>query len=221
MPQIAARARELEPAPAAPASAPAAAANDARVRREGDVWSFEYAGRTTRLRDAKGLHHIATLLRAPGVEVHALDLVGGEGASTSAAVVAEAGLSSGGAGGTGPRLDDQAKRAYRERIAELEEELAEAREFNDPERVARAREELDFVATELSGAVGLGGRDRETGSNAERARVNATRAIRAQIKRIAEQDPELGHELDATLRTGTFCVYEPDPRRPLTWRVDG
>jgi hypothetical protein len=30
----------------------------------------------------------------------------------------------------------------------------------------------------------------------------------------------LGRELEATIRTGTFCVYEPDPRRPLRWQVD-
>jgi len=233
MPQIAERARELAAAPAPVAAAPAPTAvptpapraaaappAGALLRREGDIWSFDYGGRTTRVKDAKGLHHIAALLRAPGVEIHALELVAGEGTTASAAVAAEAGLSSGGAGGAGPLLDAQAKRAYRERVAELEAELDEAREFNDPERVARAREELDFVARELSGAVGLGGRDRETGSNAERARVNVTRAIRTQIKRIAELDPELGHELDATVRTGTFCVYAPDPRRPLTWRVE-
>ncbi len=224
MPQIAARARELAavPAPAA-AAAPLVAVADpsqASLRREGDVWSFEYGGRTTRIKDAKGMRHIATLLRAPGAEIHALELVGGEGTTASAAVAADAGLSSGGSGGSGPLLDAQAKREYRERVTELEAELEEAREFNDPERVARAREELDFIATELTGAVGLGGRDRETGSNAERARVNATRAIRTQVKRISELNPELGHELDATLRTGTFCVYEPDPRRPVTWRVD-
>jgi hypothetical protein len=30
----------------------------------------------------------------------------------------------------------------------------------------------------------------------------------------------LGHELERTVRTGTFCVYEPDPRQPLTWLVE-
>ncbi len=207
MPQIAARARELgaPPASAAVPAATTAAPSSAQLRREGDVWAFEYGGRTTRVKDAKGLSYIATLLRAPGEEIHALQLVGGDSDT---------------AGGTGPVLDAQAKREYRERATELTEELEEAREFNDPERVERARAELEFIASELSGAIGLGGRDRETGSNAERARVNATRAIRAQIKKLAEIDAELGHELEATLRTGTFCSYEPDPRRPLQWRVD-
>jgi hypothetical protein len=47
-----------------------------------------------------------------------------------------------------------------------------------------------------------------------------TKAIRATIKRVSEHDPILGRELEATVRTGTFCIYEPDPRHPLSWRVD-
>jgi hypothetical protein len=37
----------------------------------------------------------------------------------------------------------------------------------------------DFLVAELARAVGLGGRDRRAASHAERARLNATRAIRA------------------------------------------
>ena len=58
-------------------------------------------------------------------------------------------------------------------------------------------------------------------SHAERARVNVTRAIRATLKRIAGYDAALGHELQRTIRTGTFCVYEPDAQQPLTWRIEG
>jgi hypothetical protein len=58
------------------------------------------------------------------------------------------------------------------------------------------------------------------GADAERARVNVTRAIRSTLKRIAGYDARLGRELDSGVRTGTYCVYEPDPRRPLRWTVD-
>jgi hypothetical protein len=67
--------------------------------------------------------------------------------------------------------------------------------------------------------VGLGGRDRRAASSAERARVNVTRAIRAALGRIAEHSPALGRHLEATVRTGTFCSYVPDPRLPLTWQL--
>jgi non-specific serine/threonine protein kinase len=66
----------------------------------------------------------------------------------------------------------------------------------------------------------MGGRDRESGSHAERARVNVTRAIRSAIKRIAGYDAELGAELEAAVRTGAYCAYEPDPRRARRWRIE-
>ena len=93
--------------------------------------------------------------------------------------------------------------------------------FNDPERAARAREELGFLARELAGAVGLGGRDRKTGSDTERARVNVTRAIRTALKRIAEHDAALGASLGSAIRTGTFCVYEPAPGDAPVWDLSG
>jgi non-specific serine/threonine protein kinase len=92
--------------------------------------------------------------------------------------------------------------------------------MNDPERAAMARAELDRIVQELAGAVGLGGRDRQAGSDAERARVNATRAIRATLRRVEEHDPRLGRLLARSIRTGTFCIYEPDPDQPIDWTVE-
>jgi hypothetical protein len=63
-------------------------------------------------------------------------------------------------------------------------------------------------------------RARETASNAERARINVTRGIRSAIKRVRGYDPELGAELAAAVRTGAYCVYAPDPRRPRRWRIE-
>jgi hypothetical protein len=79
---------------------------------------------------------------------------------------------------------------------------------------------MDMIGAELAAAVGLGGRDRPLASGAERARVRVTRAIHAAIKRIGELDEGLGYELGATIHTGSFCSYEPDPRRPVTWQIE-
>jgi hypothetical protein len=167
---------------------------------------------------------LAALLSNPGVELHALELAGGTGESggTAARAAAEAGLEvrASAQEEAGAVLDAEAKQAYRQRLEDLRAELEEAEEFNDPERAARAREEIDFLGRELAGAVGLGGRDRPVGASAERARVNVTRAIRSAIKRVADHDAPLGQELEATVRTGTFCAFEPDVRRPVSWSVD-
>jgi hypothetical protein len=119
----------------------------------------------------------------------------------------------------GPVLDSEAKPAYRTRRDELEQELTEAEAWNDPERVARLRVEADALTHELTAALGLGGRDRSAVSAAERARVSVTRAIRAALARIGEHSTGLGAHLDATIRTGTFCSYTPDPRAPITWQL--
>lgn len=122
-------------------------------------------------------------------------------------------------GDAGEVLDRQSVVAYRRRLSELEEEVEEARAWADPERAARAEAERDFLIRELSAAVGLGGRMRRASSVSERARLSVTRAIRAALSRIAKQSPALGDHLQATIHTGTFCSYLPDPRVPVDWHI--
>ena len=118
-------------------------------------------------------------------------------------------------------LPDRGPRTRRPRHAVssmLRSEIAQGEEWNDTERAAHARAELEALTSELAAAVGLGGRDRQTGSATERARVSVTRAIRSAIDRLSAESPALGGHLEATIRTGTYCSYTPDPRAPITWR---
>jgi hypothetical protein len=219
--------------PPAPAAATAAAANaDAgrvtTLRRIGDVWMIDDGSGPLHISDGRGVRLLALLLARPGREVHSLELVAAvdrmspvsTGAARSGGRGQEAAGRSGLQRGTGPVLDPAAKNAYRARIAALGDEIAEAARRGDEERAARTRTEREFVIRELERALGIGGRDREAGSHAERARVNVTRAIRAAIKRIAGYDAALGAELKTAVRTGAFCAYEPDPRRPRRWRIE-
>ena len=193
-----------------PPSTPAAPPAEALFRLEGDYWTIRYRGESFRLRDTKGLRLIALLLARPGIELPVTELVSAlEGYPPSQA----------GSGDAGQLLDPQAKAAYRERLAVLEEELEEARSWGDPERQAHAREEIEFLAGELARAVGLGGRDRRASSAAERARVNVRNLISRAIDRIEREDPALGHHLRATLRTGRLCSYQPGPEPPVTWTL--
>jgi tetratricopeptide (TPR) repeat protein len=215
------------PAGAAPAEpSPAAAAGGgpptATLRLEGEIWTVSGGAGVVRLKDRKGLQYLATLLERPNVEVHAIDLVNGPVHAAGRGggdAVAGGELSISDGGDAGEMLDAEAKAAYRERIEELRDELEEAERFHDVERVARAREELEFIGAELARAVGLGGRDRRAGNAAERARVNVTRAIRGAVRAIAEHDARLGHHLERSVRTGVFCAYQPGPDGPDTWRV--
>ena len=116
-------------------------------------------------------------------------------------------------------MDAEARTAYKARLDELQEEIDEAEEFNDPVRAERARDEREFLVRELARAVGLGGRGRKAASHAERARLNATRAIRAAMTNLAREHPSLGRHLTATIRTGRYCSYTPDPRTPVAWEL--
>lgn len=200
---------------------PAAVATTATFVREGDYWTVEYAGRATRLKDIKGLRYIAQLLKTPGREVHVLDLLAIiEGTPPSARRdTAHGELTGEGLGDAGNVLDATAKVAYKRRLDDLREELAEAQDFNDPERAARAQEEIEALVTELARGVGLGGRDRKTASQAERARISITKSVKDALKKVDEHHEALGEHLRATIRTGAYCAYVPDPRVHISWRT--
>jgi hypothetical protein len=160
------------------------------LRREGDFWTLQRGGRALRLRDSVGLRHLARLLAEPGRELHALDL-----GSPGRRGVHQA-------GSAGEVLDERAKAAYRDRLRELAAEMEEADSWGDIERAAKARREVDLLTEQLARAVGLGGRDRQALSDAERARVTVTKSIRAAVQRIASLDAELGAHLEVSVRTG-------------------
>jgi hypothetical protein len=211
--------------PAGPAAVAAVAEVGRKVfRREGEYWTVCYQGTVVRLKDAKGLRHLARLLAHPGREFHAVDLEAAEAGAAPATPAGPRGRAGSGwlavrpdLGDAGVLLDATAKVAYKARLDELRAELEEAQGGNDPVRAAKTRVEVDFLVGELARAVGLGGRDRRAASHAERARLNATRAIRAAMANLARANPSLGGHLSVTIRTGRYCAYTPDPRLPITW----
>src|SRR4051794_25978530 len=127
-------------------------------RREGDYWSVVFEGRTVRLRDLKGMHYLARLLAHPGREFHVLDLVAAE---SGRAVPGDGGraadLPRSTLGDAGLLLDAQAKDAYRRRLTEIDDDIAEATAIGDAERAAHSEAERDFLVHELARAFGLGG----------------------------------------------------------------
>lgn len=162
----------------------------------------ECNGRTTRLRAVRGLPILARLLDHPGQELHVLDLAA---EPDNGAVVDR--------GDAGEILDVRAREQYQRRIVDLRAEVEEAERFADIGRADRARRELDMLIQQLSSAVGLGGRARRAGSAVERARITVQRRVREAIKKIGHHEPELGRHLEWTIRTGTYCAYEPEGRK--------
>jgi len=166
------------PPRAAPAPAEEPGGRTAEVfRREGDYWSVVFDGCTVRVRDLKGMRYLARLLADPGREFHVLDLVAAEtgaGAPTGVGRTADPPLVR--LGDAGEVIDARARDAYRRRLAEIDDDLAEARATGNAERAAQSDAERDFLVRELAAAFGLSGRARRAGSTSERARARARRA---------------------------------------------
>src|SRR6202166_1577503 len=199
-------------------------------RKEGEYWTVGSAAKPFRLKDTRGLGYIAHLLRHPGTEFHVLDLAGGiaghreddepgqaQSLPRGDQDLEKAGIHIGSLGDAGEMLDEQAKVAYRRRLAELREELEEAQELGKVERAEQAEEEIDALTRELSRAVGLGGRNRRAASASERARQSITKTIKAVMERIGQSDAALGEIFSRYIRTGNFCSYQPDPNFLIAW----
>src|SRR5262249_25614436 len=122
-----------------------------------------------------------------------------------------------GLGDAGEVLDAPARTAYRQRLRDLEAELAEASQWADTGRAEKLRGEIEFLREELSAAYGLGGRARKAADTSDRARKAVTSRIRETIERIEKEHPSLARHLENAIHTGTFCRYQPD--RPLRWEL--
>jgi hypothetical protein len=150
--------------------------------------------------------------------VAAVDLLAADQRPARDARPAVAGLGLHAEADAGEVLDAAARAQYRARLIELEGDITEAENANDPERASRARTERDFLVSELRAAVGLGGRPRRALDPAERARKAVTGRVRESINQIAAAHPALGHHLRRAVRTGGICAYDPD--QPTPWRLE-
>lgn len=183
-------------------------------RRAGDLWTITFAGATVHLRDTRGMRYLAHLLAQPLRDLHVTELIGTPAAGAPhQQQVGDALLLTADLGDAGAVLDAAATAQYRHRLAALREDLVEAEANNDLGRVAALREELAFLSEQLASA----GRGRRSASHAERARVAVAKGIAATIKKADAAHPAFGRHLRATIRTGYFCSYRPDP--PLDWEM--
>jgi hypothetical protein len=191
-------------AAAVPEAPPALAGATVRLHPTAGGWLVGSDSATVPLRPLRGFDYLAVLLGRPGQEVPALDLAtGGNGAARQ--------------GDLGELVDRQALGAYRQRLSEIDQELAEADAWADAGRLDVLRDEREALLAEVGSATGLGGRIRTTGSDAERARVAVTKAITTAIDRISEADPAVGAHLRSRVHTGGRCAYLPLDTDRVRW----
>ncbi|BFU44415.1 hypothetical protein [Krasilnikovia sp. MM14-A1004] len=160
-------------------------------RRDGRYWRIQSGARTAAVAHSVGMRHLAALLANPGQEIPAVDLAAGWVRPAPAE-------------SRQPVLDVRALRAYRERLAELEEVAGD--------QTPRDRAERDWLRSQLAAGTGLGGRPRPFAGDDERARIAVGKAIRRAIDRVAQVDPAIADQLRSTVYTGVRCSYRPGER---------
>lgn len=188
-------ARRLKP----PGPAPERKLSDVpRFEHEGDVWRIFFRGRTMRVKAVRGVAVLAHLVARPRIPIHVLDLAHLDRSHAPIDI-----------GGAGEVIDPTARAAYRERIADLREQLDEAEDHNDLGRIDKLRAEIEVVGRELTRSTGLAGRQRRAPAAEEKARQAIRKQIRTALDRVRESDPELARYLERSIDTGRTCVFEP------------
>jgi hypothetical protein len=174
-----------------------------QFRLQGNAWTVTYDGKTAMVDDSRGVRFIAYLLAHPGKSIPiatVLEAVDGQPKV---------------AGSNGVLLDTQAQQAYRERLQELEEEIAEAKRFADLARHEHLCQEHETIVTELTATQGLKGRQRVS-SDTDRFRRKVKMAISRSMDFFKGRLPEFYHHLRGSLHTGFTLCYAPDTTIPWT-----
>ena len=185
--------------------------------KEGDYWTLKFgSNQPIRLKDSVGLVYIHHLIQHPGYEFPVLMLVqqtrgaAAVGRTTTAAEAKDADLSPNDSSGMGPLMDARALEECWKRIKDLQEDIDEAERNNNPEAATNAREEKQFLESQLSEAFGLGGQPRPVGSPQEKARHSVSKAIHRASRNIKKENQHLGDHLSNSIYTGTYVSYKPD-----------
>jgi tetratricopeptide (TPR) repeat protein len=169
--------------------------------KEGELWVLMFDGKSIRMPEVKGLYDLAKLIQYPEKPVHCTELMGGGVVSKPV-----------------PVLDEKAKRVYRKKILELQEEIQYSERNNDLLRTTQLQQEYDHVVSHLATSLGLHGRTRKVSGELEKVRSAVTWRIRHAIQKIKKNHPALGKHLSMSIKTGILCRYAPE--KPMAWIVE-
>jgi TolB-like protein len=161
--------------------------------KEGSLWRLRYGDLSVALPEVKGFYDLQKLVANPEKQFHCSEFMDIK--------ISSAGLEV---------IDDKARKAYQQRILELQEEIRWAEETSDTTRLSQTRKEYEDLVDHLSSALGFKGKVRQTGSTVEKARSAVTWRIRKAISKLEEAHPTLARHLTNTIKTGAFCSYEPE-----------
>jgi len=166
-------------------------------RLEGENYHIRFSGRQISLSNSVGLWYLREFLSHP---TQVFDPVELEAARTGVR-----GRSSNSS--TGETFDAEARREYARKLAEVDEEIAEAAGFNDHASIERLQSERQLLIDYISKATGKGGKAR-VATDASKARKNIRQQVNRDIDRISKSCPDLAEHLRTACQGESLC-YRP------------
>jgi hypothetical protein len=217
---------ERFPIQPASAEAPASQTTYSNVfLRTGETWTVGYGGKSTSLRNAKGLRYIAQLLASPRKEFLALDLQravdGGAGSTfpvrVTAAQLEDDGLEVAPLQRDRTVTDRRARTVYEDGLKTARRQLEQALQNGDERKAAELRQTVHGLEKTISSDFGLGGRARNNDA-AEKARKTVCKCVAESIRKLYHHHPELARHLENSIRQGTYLSYSPE--QSIEWEAE-
>ena len=178
-----------------------AAAGSHVFKREGGMWRLVYEGQQAYVKHTVGMLYLAELLRRNAGEEVRADKLRADAAGRPQGPKASPGVKT---------LDEKAVEEFKAELAELEEELDEAKANADLAGQERIQKDITELAGQLSSSTGVGGHVRKIGDDVERARVAVTQAVDRALKNIHNAHKPLWEHLDKRVSRGRYFRYTPD-----------
>mgnify|MGYP000146648461 CR=1 FL=1 len=189
------------------------------IKLVGDYWSITFNQKNVLIKNSKGMRYINYLIQNQSKEVHVqvlermvnppdMDFLSSELSSMTNQQLEQQGLGISNLSNTFELIDEKGKTNLKLHLEQLNDQISEATEFGEIEKVEMLEQEKEQIISQLSASLGLAGKPRKENSPTEQTRKNITNCINKDKKKLKQSFPELSIHLNA-LKTGTFCIYEP------------
>ncbi len=178
--------------------------------RHFNTWDIQFAGERCTSRTMLGFEYLAVLLEHPGTAFKALEmqtLVGGlvpidrEFSDENTRDIAKNDFAE------GEMVDDRARREAKERLRQIEGEIAYRRETNELKKIETLEMEALEIRSYLGKARSRGFRDRVFAGEKEKARVSITKNLRRAYLDICEQAPKTAKYFESQIQSGSEFMY--------------
>jgi len=113
-------------------------------------------------------------------------------------------------------IDERVIKEYKERLAELKDDLKQAERSHDEEEKKRLESEIFVIEKVWKSATGLFNHSRRFPNVVENSRRAVANAITRSIKIIKKQHEPLAEHFARFIDTGKYCSYKPD--KDIPWR---